>query len=352
METPIGTKYRANFQQTMLRIKDPKVSVPFYEQNFGMKLIHRYDFPEFKFSLYFLERPREGQALPKTVPSLESEQYLWTMQGCCLELTHNYGSESDPDFKVWSGNHGRDLPESSPLYMKDGPIRGFGHIAFNVDDVYATCDVLEKAGVKFQKKPDDGRMKGLAFALDPDGYWIEIVKRAETGVFSEPFNLSQTMKRVKDAAATRHFYEKIMGLQLVYEMTIPNDFTNYFFVCLSDEEKKNAPTDVTDREQAKPFVGRLWQPVLEITHNHGTEKDEAFQVHTGNSDPQGFGHIGFIVDDLVSMCKEMEAAGVKFFKKPEEGKIQGIAFALDPDGYRVELIQRGATIPMGMPTVG
>jgi len=344
---PIGKKYNANFQQCMLRVKDPSVSVPFYEQHFGMKLVHKYDFPQFKFSLYFLERPREGQALPGSVPSAESEKYLWTMQGTTLELTHNHGTESDPDFKgYWSGNQGKDLPESSPLYLKDGPVRGFGHVAFNVDDVYATSEALEKAGVKFQKRPDEGRMKGLAFALDPDGYWIEIVQR-QAGLFQEPCNLSQTMMRVKDGEKTVRFYRDIMGMALVREMTIPNDFTNYFLACLGDEERSALPQDVASPE-AKDAVKRLWQPVLELTHNHGTEKDEAFQVHTGNSEPQGFGHIGFIVDDLEAMCMELEDAGVPFFKKPQEGKMRGLAFVLDPSGYRVELIQRGMTIPEEM----
>ena len=48
---------------------------------------------------------------------------------------------------------------------------------FLVDDVYKFCDGLTDAGVEFKKKPDDGSMKGLAFAIDPDGYWVEIVKR-------------------------------------------------------------------------------------------------------------------------------------------------------------------------------
>ena len=52
-----------------------------------------------------------------------------------------------------------------------------------VDDVYAASDALMAAGVEFQKKPDDGGMKGLAFAKDPDGYWIEIVKRGQDGKF-------------------------------------------------------------------------------------------------------------------------------------------------------------------------
>jgi lactoylglutathione lyase len=45
------------------------------------------------------------------------------------------------------------------------PHRGFGHLAVMTPDVYAACDELDKKGIKFQKKPDDGRMKGLAFVL-------------------------------------------------------------------------------------------------------------------------------------------------------------------------------------------
>lgn len=340
MAAPIGRRYNASLQQCMLRIRDPKVSVPFYEQHFGMKLVHRYDFPAFKFSLYFLERPREGQALPAAVPSAESEKYLWTMPGCTLELTHNHGSESDPDFKgYWSGNSGSDVDADSPLFIKDGPTRGFGHFAFNVDDVYATSAELEKNGVKFQKRPDEGRMKGLAFALDPDGYWIEIVQR-QAGLFKEPCNLSQVMMRVKDGPKTLAFYRDVMGMKLVREMRMDQyKFTNYFLMNVSDEEEQASP-----EEHKETLPKRLWQPALELTHNHGTEDDDSFQVHTGNSDPQGFGHIGFIVDDLEAMCKEMEAAGVPFFKKPDEGKMRGLAFALDPSGYRVELIQRAMTI--------
>lgn len=89
-----------SWQQTMLRIKDPKVTVPFYEENFGFKLIHKYDFPQWSFSLYFLAIFPVGESFELTPGTKESEEYLWSMKGTCLELTHNYGSESDPEFKV------------------------------------------------------------------------------------------------------------------------------------------------------------------------------------------------------------------------------------------------------------
>ena len=80
-----------------------------------------------------------------------------------VELCIRSGTENDPDFKHFNGNEeGRN---------------GFGHIGFLVDDVYAACDDLRELGYGFQKEPDGGTMKGLAFALDPDGYRVEIVPR-------------------------------------------------------------------------------------------------------------------------------------------------------------------------------
>eukprot|EP01035_Chromulina_nebulosa_P055547 gene55547-76113_t len=107
--------HKFSWQQTMLRIKDPKISVPFYEKHFGFKLIHKYDFPQWNFSLYFLTILPEGELFDLAPGSKESEKYLWTMNGVCLELTHNYGSESDESYKVNNGNV--------------EPYRGFGHIA-------------------------------------------------------------------------------------------------------------------------------------------------------------------------------------------------------------------------------
>lgn len=73
-----------------------------------------------------------------------------------LELTHNHGTESDSNFAGYaSGN--------------SDPGRGFGHIAISVDNIEEACARLEKLGVKFQKKLTDGKMRHIAFILDPDG---------------------------------------------------------------------------------------------------------------------------------------------------------------------------------------
>uniref|UniRef100_A0A914HQF3 Lactoylglutathione lyase n=1 Tax=Globodera rostochiensis TaxID=31243 RepID=A0A914HQF3_GLORO len=142
------------FQQTMYRIRDPRKSVPFYTSVLGMRLLKQLDFPEAKFSLFFV-----GYKKSDEIPADETEQKKFALSThSTIELTHNW--ECDPNF---AGYHNGN---SDP--------RGFGHIGIAVPDVYAACARFEQMGVKFVKKPDDGRMKGLAFILDPDGYWIEI----------------------------------------------------------------------------------------------------------------------------------------------------------------------------------
>ena len=147
------------FNHTMIRIKDPKVSLDFYTRVMGMKLVRKNDFPNAKFSLYFLGTFNEEEI--KDLPKDNEEKRGWVLnQKSILELTHNWGTENDPNFAYHDGN-------KEP--------RGFGHIAFKVPDVLKACERFEKLGVTFQKKPSDGTMKSIAFIKDPDGYWIEIV---------------------------------------------------------------------------------------------------------------------------------------------------------------------------------
>lgn len=133
----------------MLRVKDPKESVKFYEF-LGMKQVNKFEFPDNKFDLYFM-----AYDSPKAV----SHSNHWTDREGIIELTHNYGTENDPNYKSCNGNkdHGK----------------GFGHVCISVDNIQAACKRLEDAGYKFQKRLKDGRMHHIAFALDPDEYWYE-----------------------------------------------------------------------------------------------------------------------------------------------------------------------------------
>ena len=146
------------FNQTMMRIKDPKISLDFYQRILGMTLIKTLDFPEMEFTLYFLGYLRD-EDLPVPENAIARTEYAFK-QKALLELTHNWGTETDDAFNYHDGN-------SEP--------RGFGHIGISVPDVYKASARFEELGVEFVKKPDDGKMKGLAFIKDPDGYWVEIL---------------------------------------------------------------------------------------------------------------------------------------------------------------------------------
>lgn len=144
--------------QTMLRVRDPAVSVAFYRDVLGMTLLDRYDFEGMQFSLYFMGYLGAGE----TIPADAAERAKWVFgRPALVELTHNWGTESDAAF---AGYHNGNADP-----------KGFGHIGISVPDVYAACTRFESLGVEFVKRPDDGKMKGLAFIKDPDGYWIEIL---------------------------------------------------------------------------------------------------------------------------------------------------------------------------------
>ncbi|KAI5666381.1 hypothetical protein M9H77_16234 [Catharanthus roseus] len=156
-------------------------------------LLKRLDFPELKSSLYFM-----GYEDVSLAPSNPLERTYWTFgRKATVELTHNWGTEDDPDFKGYHNgnsepcgfatNYNNHVPRVMLHSTKDER-----HIAITVDDTYKACERFERLGVEFVKKPDDavdnsfffylndirvrfaGKFKGFAFIKDPDGYWIEI----------------------------------------------------------------------------------------------------------------------------------------------------------------------------------
>ncbi len=123
---------------TMLRVGDLDRSVDFYTQVLGMKELRRKDYPEGEFTLSFLGYGDEAQ---NTV----------------LELTHNWGVQQ---YEIGTG---------------------FGHLAVEVDDVYAAADAMKTRGAKILREP--GPMNAgttlIAFFEDPDGYPIELIGKSE-----------------------------------------------------------------------------------------------------------------------------------------------------------------------------
>jgi len=142
----------------MLRVKDPRVALDFYTRVLGMRLLRKLDFPEMRFSLFFLHCPRAGEAVPEDVGARTA--WVFAQRGI-LELTHNWGSEDEADFHYHDGN-------AKP--------QGFGHICISVPDLAAAIAWFDQNQVPYVKRPEEGKMKNVAFIKDPDGYWIEIVQ--------------------------------------------------------------------------------------------------------------------------------------------------------------------------------
>lgn len=126
------------FLHTMLRISDPDATVAFF-QLLGLEERRRREVPQGRYTLIFLG-----------VPGDEAE----------VELTHNWDESG----------------------YSDG--RNFGHLAFAVDDIYATCRSLKNAGVAINRPPRDGRM---AFVRTPDGISIELLHKGGSLEPAEPW---------------------------------------------------------------------------------------------------------------------------------------------------------------------
>lgn len=299
---------------TCLRVKDPKVSVAFYEKNFGMKLLQKFKFDSF--TLYMLAIDDGSGA-------------NWAAREGVLELTHNHGTENDPDYSVNNGNGEK--------------FRGFGHICFSVDNIEATESKLLKEQVKFQKKLSDGRQKNIAFALDPDGYWIELIehgkgkKEGTTDVSTYKFNHS--MIRVKDAEKSLDFYRKVLGMKLFAKKEFEAaKFTLYF---LGYDHGSTIPEG-----EETAATQSVQQGIVELTHNWGTESDPKFEgYHNGNSTEngakQGYGHICVACKDPGAFCKQIEEQlgdSANWSVKWNQGNMKNLAFIRDPDGYSIEII--------------
>ena len=129
------------YLHTMIRVTDPAATVAFFEL-LGLKELKRFDSEQGRFTLIFLAAPGDEEAQ--------------------VELTHNW----DPDPEPYAGG------------------RNFGHLAYAVDDVYATCQRLIDGGVTINRPPREGRM---AFVRTPDNISIELLQKGPNLPVAEPW---------------------------------------------------------------------------------------------------------------------------------------------------------------------
>ncbi len=135
------------YLHTMVRVKDLEASLDFYCNKLGLIQIRRMDYEEGRFSLVYLAAPEDKNSAEST-------------QSPELELTWNWDPE---DY--------------------DGG-RNFGHLAYEVDDIYAICQQLMENGVTINRPPRDGWM---AFIRSPDNISIELLQKGEKLPPQEPW---------------------------------------------------------------------------------------------------------------------------------------------------------------------
>jgi lactoylglutathione lyase len=128
------------YLHTMVRVGDIGASLRFYCEALGLKELSRKDYPQGRYTLVFLAAPGDEEAQ--------------------VELTHNWDPES------YGGG------------------RNFGHLAYAVEDIYATCARLAEHGVTILRPPRDGRM---AFVRSPDGISIELLQKGGALAPAEPW---------------------------------------------------------------------------------------------------------------------------------------------------------------------
>src|SRR5579875_1545000 len=121
------------FNHTMIRVRDLERSLDFYTRVLGFTPVYRHVFDEAAFTIVYLVLVGDRAQIPDE----DEARREWVLrQPGVLELTHNHGTEHDPDFAYHNGN-------SEP--------RGFGHLCVSVPDVQQACARFEALGVTFQK---------------------------------------------------------------------------------------------------------------------------------------------------------------------------------------------------------
>ncbi len=143
------------YLHTMVRVKDVDASLRFYCDGLGLKLIRRTDSEKGRFSLIFLAASEDTELGAQEGLRPQAE----------VELTYNW-------------------PDENGQVEDYGGGRNFGHLAYEVDDIYAACRHLSDMGVVINRPPRDGMM---AFVRSPDGISVELLQKNGPLAPAEPW---------------------------------------------------------------------------------------------------------------------------------------------------------------------
>ena len=141
------------YLHTMVRVRNLDESLRFWRDLVGLEVVRRDDYPQGRFTLVYL-------AAPADVAAAKADAEAGRREAPTLELTWNW---DDEDY---------------------GSARNFGHVAFEVEDIYATCARLMAGGVTINRPPRDGNM---AFVRSPDLVSIEILQKGKAKPPQEPW---------------------------------------------------------------------------------------------------------------------------------------------------------------------
>jgi len=267
------SKYK--FNHSMIRVKDPQASIRFYK-HLGLSLLEHLKFPESKFDLYLL-----AYDTPAAI------------------------------------SHGRN--QSSH--------KGFCQFGISVDDRQAASRRIADAGYRVSNLTDGHDPDAVTFAQDPDGYFIEIIRKASSvdqdrrnDTDNRTHRLNHTMIRVKDPQISVELYKRVLGMVELH--VLKNESAGFDLSFLGYGAK------VTDQSSGGLDKIADGEGLLGLRWEYGTEKEEGQVYHNGNIEPQGFGHTCVAVDDIEKACVRFDQLGVQWKKRLTDGKMSNIAFIL------------------------
>ncbi|MEX2495636.1 MAG: VOC family protein [Woeseia sp.] len=316
--------YGLRLTQHTLRIADPAISLPFYEQTLGMMLLaERRDGDRTLFFLGYADPAAAGAGFnpfrpPSTVP-------------CLLTLVHN---PKQPLADV------RRQPDSAEGYWK---------ISLSVEDVDIAHNRLVARGVEIDSPRQVPDIAYLCHLYDPDGYCIELIQHdfqhrhepAEEDpdcALGTPATFSLITCRAKDINKSLEFYAGFLGMQLLSRQVVGSRGFTLYFLAFTDERP---PYEDIEHIENREWLWKRPYTLLELQHIWGTEDNPGFAYRVGAA--TGFEGISLCATGFDAVLARADACGYTYGVLDKEVLPDArVANLVDPDSYSVKLVDFGS----------